>query len=117
MTKSEKHFFKSWWFLMDHKIFSYTYPGHRLKESHFSDRALHVFVTTIDPRLKAINEKDESKNTQLEFWLECGPLDKTHSKEFGQPIFTHDTDLDCGGRTFEEAIIKLAKLVRRKYGV
>ena len=30
--------------------------------------------------------------------------------------YTHDIDLDCGGDTFEEAIIELAKLVKKYYG-
>jgi hypothetical protein len=49
----------------------------------------------------------------VQVWLEHGPweqLDKT-----SLPQHTHDWDLDCGGDTFEEAIIELANLVKRHY--
>ena len=52
---------------------------------------------------------DETKNTKVEIWLEHGHYDV----DWGACV--HNIDLDCGGDTFEEAIIKLAELVKRHY--
>ena len=43
--------------------------------------------------------------------LEAGDWDKEYK------CSTHDIKLDCCGRTFEQAIIKLARLVKKHYGV
>lgn len=65
--------------------------------------ALYVDVAKVNPETGSI-DNDSTKNTQIEIWLESGP-------ECG----VHDIMLDCGGRTFEEAIINLAKLVMKYY--
>jgi hypothetical protein len=69
---------------------------------------------------------DESKNIFRACWLEFGQMKwGYHSVEFetgdGQTareyvIHEHDIDLDCGGKTFDEALVKLARLVMKKYG-
>jgi hypothetical protein len=61
----------------------------------------------INPEKGRIDD-NEKLNIATEVWLECGPYEKS--------CLNHDVDLDCGAPTFEEAIIRLAKLVRRKYG-
>ena len=66
--------------------------------------ALDVDVAMVNPVTREI-DRDPAKNTRLEVWLETGP-------EAG----FHDLMLDCGGETFEEAIIKLASLVDTYYG-
>lgn len=97
MEGIEMDFYAAWIFLVEHRIF---------KDDFEYDR-LWMHVTKVNPITDEIDD-DETKNTKTEVWLECFP-----DNENG--IF-HDTDLDCGGDTFEEAIIKLASLVKEKYG-
>lgn len=92
-------FYSAWYFLEEHKIFN----------DRFSND-LWFEVVKVNPETNAIDYKDQSKNTKVQIWLEHGPYDN----EWG--ACTHDLDLDCGGNTFEEAIIKLAELVKNKYG-
>ena len=63
-------------------------------------------IVKINPDIGMVDD-DESKNTKVEVWLEAGP--------YGEHCNIHDWDLDCGGDTFEEAIIKLADLVKQYY--
>ena len=65
--------------------------------------ALNIEVVRVNPETKFI-DTDKSKNTLVQVWLETGPK---HG--------THDFCLNCGGDTFEEAIIALADRVRLFY--
>ena len=91
-------FYSAWQFLQEHKIFN----------DRFSND-LWFEVVKVNPETNAIDYNDYSKNTKVQVWLEHGPYDA----EWGG--CTHDIDLDCGGDTFEEAIIKLARLVQKYY--
>lgn len=66
--------------------------------------ALDVDVAMVNPDTREI-DRDPAKNTRREIWLETGP-----------EVGLHDWMLDCGGESFEEAIIKLASLVEKYYG-
>ena len=55
-----------------------------------------------------------SNNTKTEVWLEFGRAFIDYSIT-DDVMFEHDYRLDCGGDTFEEAIIKLANLVDQFY--
>ena len=92
------NFYDAYQFLDNHKIFNgnFTYQ-------------LWFEIVKVNPETNAIDD-DSAKNTKVQVWLEHGPYDK----EWGG--CTHDIDLDCGGDTFEEVIIKLAELVKGKYG-
>ena len=75
---------------------------------------LNIRPVYVNPKTKSVDE-DETKNTKLQIWLEHGPYEKIpdlNNEE--QP--SHDRKLDCGADTFEEAIIKLAELVKKHYG-
>ena len=61
----------------------------------------------------AMIDTDPAKNTKMEFWVECGSYTRW---EDGTPIPTHDWELDCGGWTWEEAVLNLAQRVLEKYG-
>lgn len=69
---------------------------------------LWIEVVKVNPDTNEI-DNDCTKNTKVQIWLEHGSYDT----EWGG--CTHDIDLDCGADTFEEAIIKLAQLVKEKY--
>lgn len=87
--------YEAWNYLDNHKIF----------DGHFVS-CLDIFVVKVNPKTDEIDD-DENLNTKTEIWLECGAYNKNY--------MCHDVDLDCGGNTFEEAIIKLAKLVKEKF--
>lgn len=94
-------FFDSFKFLSEHPIFSDAFSY-----------CLDVDVVKVDPKTDRI-EDDERRNTKTQVWLECGPaVIDVH----GNAHSIHDLSLDCGGDTFETAIIQLAKLVEQKYG-
>lgn len=93
-------FYKAWQYLSGHKIFEDDY-----KINHFLN-CLDIEVIKINPKTDCI-DVDTYKNTKVQIWLECGPYKDE------RPV--HDIDLDCGGDSFEEAIINLAKLVQEKY--
>lgn len=91
-------FYESWWFLKNHKIFndSFEYDG------------FWTYVPKVNPETLSIDD-DKMKNTKVRVWLEAFPIVEGQGR-------IHDYDLDCGGDTFEEAIIELARLVMGKYG-
>ena len=97
--EAKMDFYESWRFLAKHKIFD---------ESFEYDR-LWIHTTKVNPTTNELDD-DKTKNTKVEIWLECFPDNPEIDGRY------HDIDLDCGGDTFEDAIITLAKLVKEKYG-
>ena len=84
-------------------------------DSYFN-RCLDIEVVKVDPSNNELNLEYSSKNTKTMVWLEFGPVvEDTYNDFLVQVIPSHDIDLDCGGDTFEEAIIELANLVYDKY--
>jgi hypothetical protein len=75
---------------------------------------LDIFYTKVD-KTRKVND-DKSQNKFIECWLEFGPVEYVvedgtlHRRHF------HDINLDCGGPTFEIALMKLTKLVKKHYG-
>lgn len=90
-------FHDAWVFLNEHFIFN----------GFFQD-CLDIDICKVDPNTGEIDFETDENNTKTEVWLECGP--------WAPDCKTHNDDLDCGGDTFEEAIINLAYLVREQYG-
>ena len=88
-------FYTAWNFLMMHKMF----------KGRFQE-CLDIEVVKVSPITNCI-EDDNTLNTKTAVWLECGEYDDRY------PV--HDLDLDCGGDTFEIAIIELANLVDKHY--
>ena len=102
----EMDFYEAWWFLVEHpefKIDDY--------EGNFED-CLCIEVQKVNPATETIDD-NEKLNTKVEIWLECGGY--IFDDHLGRVIPCHDTRLDCGGDTFEEAIINLAKKVKQFY--
>ena len=69
---------------------------------------LDLMVVKVNPETNEIDD-NSALNTKTAVWIEHGPYDTAGG------YWYHDIDLDCGGDTFEEAIIKLAELVKEKY--
>lgn len=107
--KKAKEFYESWWFLAEHPDFV----------DEFGSSIIHsidIDVVKVNPINNCISD-NKFLNTKTRVWLEWGPKIQTEIEE-GKPVWvhSHDTDLDCGGDTFEDAIINLAELVIKKYG-
>ena len=80
-------FYTAWIFLSEHKMFH-----------HMFECGLYTAVVKVNPETNEIDD-DDTKNIKVQVWLE----------------HYHDFDLNCGGDTFEEAIIALAGLVKKHY--
>jgi len=88
---------------------------------HATEENLSIHYSKVDKR-RRVND-DATKNANVECWLEFGPLEYGYmaggqydwDTETGL-LHYHDTDLDCGAKTFDEALVILAKLIRKKYG-
>ena len=104
------------------KQFTDFYEAHRFLEEHhafenkkFGDVEFHesldIAVVKVNPETNEVDD-DDSKNTKVQIWLEAGEW----YEEEGYAGFCHNTDLDTGGDTFEEAIINMANLVLKHFG-
>ncbi len=74
------------------------------------DRALDIEVVKVNPLTNEI-DNNELLNTKVEVWLEFGKVE--FDEDMKCVVAWHDYDLDCGGNTFEEAIIELAELCKK----
>jgi len=108
--KKQKDFYSTWHWLNNHPVFS---PSN-CNIGGFQS-CLSVEVVKVNPITDEIDD-DDSKNTSTRVWLECGIpvycIDMYHKCW----IHTHNIALDCGGSSFEEAILELAPLVYKAYG-
>lgn len=104
-------FYEAWWFLTGHELWMRPrfeeYP--KMLESFFAEN-LETTVHKVNPDTESIDD-DKGKNTKVEIWLEVSVWNEESGVFCGR-----DPDLDCGGDTFEDAIIELAHLVKDKYG-
>ena len=106
-------FYEAWDFLTDHQYYNWDGPNSTKSYNEFMD-SLCIEIVKVNPKTKSIN-KNKNLNTETRVWLESGC--KVPIPEFDNELhWSHDTDLDCGGQTFEEAVIKLAGLVFKNYG-
>jgi hypothetical protein len=106
---SKLSFYDAWWFLCTHRHFN----NNHLERINFFEDNLDIEVVKVNPETDRI-EDDESLNTKVQVWLECGGY--YEDEETKLPIPSYDPRFDCGGDTFEEAIINLAELVRKYEG-
>lgn len=117
-------FYEAWWFLNETPIFQASVED--MKKMGFSGelielenslninyfhQSLQIEVQKVCPIKRRIM-KNKKRNTHTEVWLECGePYYDEHTKDIRT---YHNLDYDCGGDTFEEAIINLANIVLEK---
>ena len=97
-----KDFYDAWHFLDEHPMCQ-----DENGDSRFLDECLDVEVAKVNPTTCEIDD-NKALNTKVEVWLEMG----AYNKEYRE----HDIDLDCGGNTYEEAIINMANNVLNQYG-
>ena len=86
--------------------------GHPMFNDLFQED-LYMRIVKVCPETNRI-ESDASKNTKIQFWLEHGPY-RSAVDDYPFDRCIHDLELDCGGDTFEDAIINLANLVAANY--
>lgn len=96
------NFYEAFQFLDGHPIYIGTFM-----------RGLSVDVVKVNPETNAVDDEPDN-NTLVQVWLESGPFQ--YMGALHEYMHTHDIRLDCGGNTFEEAIVKMAKLVEIHYG-
>lgn len=96
-------FIEAWEFLNNHKYFK-----HPKEEYNMFKYCLDIHVTKVNPVTKS-TDHNLSERTETNVWLEAGKW-----LDFGK--VNHDIKLDTGGKTFEEAIVNMAKLVKQNYG-
>lgn len=113
MNKVFSNFYEAWWWLQEHPAF---YNPRLVKEGHPNyvcqnfQNALDIDFQKVNPLTGKIDD-DNSLNIEVECWLECGGF----YLDDGFVGHYHDPDLDCGGKTFEEAILELANKVSYHY--
>lgn len=107
-------FYEAWRYLSEHKLFE-------KNGINCFDSLLMINVVKVNPVTQEIDDNEE-KNTLVQVWIETGawhmPEDYPEEDRWQiskDGIQNHDYDLDCGGNSFEDAIIELAKLVKEKY--
>jgi len=115
-TETSNEFYEAFWWLEAHPAFFHA-TEHTLDLPGFFD-SLNIQVQKVNPLTKLI-DGDESLNTLVEIWLSVGPWEEVGEDEdaYGTgEMSSRDYDLNCGGPSYEEAIIEMARLVNEHYG-
>lgn len=107
-------FFNAYTFLENHEMVKAKIKMSSTSKWYTVNRFLeciYLSVVKINPETNMLETKLDKQylNTKTQIWLEFGGW----SEEENAPC--HDVRLDCGGDTFEEAIISLANLVNHYY--
>ena len=99
-----KNSFEAYWWVMDHP---------KLTACGCFTPWIDMTPHMVNPLTNAVDD-DPSLNTKQEWWIECGPY--VEDEYTGNIVSCHDWQLDCGGDTIDEALLKLAYLVLAHYG-
>lgn len=84
---------------------------------HAVESNLSIFYAKVDSG--GHQNDDSALNLYPEVWLEAGPIEWGYATPWDNEtslIEYHDTDLDCGAPTFDEALVQMARLALKKYG-
>lgn len=108
---------EAWQYLYEHPILTDEFGS-----SCFKD-ALHVRIYKVNPKTGDF-DSNTKLNTMNKVELECGPYHRPEVAVRDRPnrpgweigYTSRDQLLNSDGQTFEQAIIKLANLVRKHYG-
>lgn len=69
----------------------------------------------VNPATNDISD-DATLNTRLAWWIEAGPSLFQHMGGADMGIAGHDTDLDSSADTYDDAIVKIARMIYAVYG-
>ena len=94
---------------------------------HALDCNLDIFYAKVNHPTHGRVDDDNSKNKYVEVWMEFGPIYYGYAASGCETpladwddttmlLHSHDINLDTGAPTFDEALVKLAKLVLKHYG-
>jgi len=86
-----------------------------LVEDRGVEHRIEVYVAKINPITGQAEDYPEL-NIKTEVWLETGKVRWPSENFNGYEVYFHDHELDCGGDTYEQAIVTMARLVHDKYG-
>lgn len=118
-------FFNSWYYLNGHPVYwrfnqvadrPANHESGLETEYGFGSDAINIHVTQVCSDCGRRHDDDPNLNNKTEIWLETGKWEMLPGKGSRHHGHWHDPELDCGGDTYEEAVIKLARLVWEKYG-
>lgn len=101
-------FYDAWQYVSSHPANSIDRQEKGFHDNCFLNGCIDIDVVKINPKSNEIEIAEYRKhlNTKTQIWLEYGEVYKDeNTNRIG---FCHDIELDCGGDTFEEAIINLA---------
>ena len=92
----------------------------KLTNKYGTQPTIEMTTHMVNP-VDCVISTDGSRNTKLEWWIECNVANEDFNPSAEFPDFEsfrryHDTILDCGGNTAEEAIDNLYNLVIKHYG-
>jgi len=108
--------YRAWMWLAYHPVF--WYHGHE-ERRHISTlaetRGVHEGLELQPAMVNKKTRRTEGpwKNREVEIWVEVFPASLTRGKG---DIRLHDTELDTGAPTYEEALIKVAGMLYERYG-
>lgn len=121
-------FYNSYRYVDSHPIFWTTRefrsdelpPNHiiRITDDTGIMRGCDIYPVLVNPATQRI-EDDDTLNTATRIWYETGPIDLLPQDHGGAGTLCanyHDTDLDGGAGTYEEAISDIALKIWAKYG-
>jgi hypothetical protein len=96
------------------------YRMYRHLHRHAIDLNLDIHYTkTNKPGGHGTVDKDPKKNKFVEVWLEFGQEEYMYATPWDEEtnrMGYHDWRLDTGAPTFDQALVRLARLVRKHYG-
>jgi hypothetical protein len=121
-------FYNAWQYLDGHPIYwrlnadrrpkqPLLHMAHLEHENGFGSGGVWMSVAKVHPKTKRHTD-DPALNTRTEVWLETGEWSWVvdESRHIGLHTHYHNYKLDCGGATYEEAVVKMARNVHRVYG-
>lgn len=114
--KNPEGFYESWHWLQCHPIFWYFGTGRQHESTLCSNRGvyegLELCPELVDPKTRRTEGPLESR--VVEIWVEVFPASMGPGGRSG--IRLHDYVCDTGAPTYEEAVIKTARLVYERHG-
>lgn len=111
MKEKFTDFFEAWDFVSSHPANSVDRKRVHYSRNYFLKGCLDIMIVKVNPKNNICEDQCRAHlNTKTRFWFEYGEV---YTDEItGKIGFCHDAYLDCGGDTFEEAIINLANKVK-----
>lgn len=94
-----------WWAIVNHKAL--VVDGWYV--------VIELMPMMVNPEINAVDTVNRELNTKVEWWVELAIPIPEDEREFGCD-YSHDTDLDTGGDSVDEAIDNVYDLVIEKYG-